>query len=133
MELHFARDDLLNTVLRDAHGKPLYRIESPLKLVNRTTTVARILHAPEESTSGPSPSDLEERVTADNASDTDILLAGMEECVVAEITWQDFESSVFKFGEREVKVNEYLPAPGLMAKMMFRCGAEFADLPRLGC
>ena len=42
MELHLSRSTLLNTVLRDERGNPIYRIESPqLKASGRTVTITR--------------------------------------------------------------------------------------------
>jgi len=126
MELHYSRPNLLNTVLRDARGTPMYRIESPRKMANRLTTITRFVPpgAPlsppvpdvdgaSSSGGGPDGSAASapkiKRVRSDNASDTDILLAGLEEHVVAQIVWQHFEDTVFKFGGREVKLGEYLP------------------------
>ncbi|KAI0035013.1 hypothetical protein K488DRAFT_83474 [Vararia minispora EC-137] len=123
MELRFTRDNILNTVLRDRCGRPLYRIESPWKVKNRITTISRIFpnpfstsgdgDAPEEDAEGAAEG--QENVRADNASDTDILLAGMEERVVAQILWQDRGQSIFTIDGRERKLNEYMPATSIFA------------------
>ena len=41
-ELHFSRNSVRNTVLRDEQGNPVYRIDTPFKLKNRVTTISRL-------------------------------------------------------------------------------------------
>ena len=116
MELHFSRASLLNSVLRDADGTPVYRIATPSTLPRRVTTIARFTG--ERWTRGG-------RSSADAAAgsqgapggwkgderDADVLqLAGMEERVVAEIDWRLVGRSVFTVGGRRVKVQDYMPS-----------------------
>ena len=111
MELHFTRPGILNTVLRDAQGTPVYRIEtdgSTLQLAERTTTISRFLNVPAPGSA--------ERVLADNMSDTDILLNALEEQPIGQIVWRRLKQSTLKFGEKEVKVNDFMPLSKTHAK-----------------
>ena len=104
MDLHFTRPDILNTVLRDARGTPLYRVETNSSIFSEgTTTISRIVGAPE---SGPN---FSEYVVSDDRSDTDILLHGLEEKPVGQILWRRVKPSIFKLGETEVPVDRYMP------------------------
>ncbi|KAI0035014.1 hypothetical protein K488DRAFT_44305 [Vararia minispora EC-137] len=93
MELRFTRNSILNTVLRDTNGTPLYRIESPWKVRNRKTTISRILPGPYSPRGG---QDGDDRV-------------------VAEILWQGVGQSVFIFGGQERKLREYMPRTGMLS------------------
>ena len=111
MELHFTRPGILNTVLRDAQGTPVYRIEtdgSALQLAERTTTISRFLDVPAPGSA--------ERVLADNMSDTDILLNALEEQPIGQIVWRRLKQSTLKLGEKEVKVNDFMPLSKTHAK-----------------
>lgn len=111
MELHFTRPNLLDTVLRDAHGTPVYRIETDgnaLQLSERTTTISRFLDVPAPGSA--------ERVLADNMSDTDILLNALEEQPVGQIVWRRLKQSGLKFDGKEVKVNDFMPLSKTYAK-----------------
>ena len=103
MELHFVRPNLLNTVFRDEHGRPRYRTEtngSAFGVSERTTTISRFIGG------DPSLYPIEERVTADDKSDTDILVNGLQEQPVAQIVWHRVSQSIFKYDGKEVKVKD---------------------------
>ncbi|KZV64335.1 hypothetical protein PENSPDRAFT_757333 [Peniophora sp. CONT] len=97
MELHFTRPDLLNAVLRDAHGTPVYRIktDSALRVSERTTTLSRIIGAPTL--------ELPELVSADYKSDSSSdlsVLDGLQEQLVGQ----------------EVQVDDHMPSSKAYAK-----------------
>ncbi|KZV64336.1 hypothetical protein PENSPDRAFT_757334 [Peniophora sp. CONT] len=111
MELHFTRPNLLNTVLRDEHGTPVYRIETDgpaLQLSERTTIISRFVNVPAPGSA--------ERVLADNMSDTDILLNALEEQPIGQIVWRRLKQSSLKFDGKEVKVNDFMPLSKTYAK-----------------
>ncbi len=111
MNLHISRDNILttrailNTVLRDDHGEPLYRIETSFKNTREeVTTISRFL--PEAGTSGTNgPSS----VKGDTAEETDILLRALSEQEFAKIEWHRFHSTLFKWADRTMEINAYMP------------------------
>jgi len=128
-ELHFSRNSLLNTVLRNGQGNPVYRIESPFKCSNRVTTISRFAtplsseKASSMTATAHHPSPAKSALVRDAASagrwsrsatskdqDQDILqLAGLEEHVVAKILWHCFKQSVFTIGGDEITLKAYMP------------------------
>ncbi|KZV73771.1 hypothetical protein PENSPDRAFT_749813 [Peniophora sp. CONT] len=114
MELHFVRPDLLNTVFRDEHGRPRYRTETngtAFGFSERTTTISRIVGG------DPSLYPDTERVTADDKSDTDIFINGLEEQPVSQIVWRRVAQSIFKYDGKEVKVKDLFQSQtGVKAK-----------------
>ncbi|KAA1471311.1 hypothetical protein DENSPDRAFT_880375 [Dentipellis sp. KUC8613] len=113
MNLHISRDNLLttrailNTVLRDDHGEPRYRIETSFEHTRENeTTISRFL--PETGTSGtknpPAPS-----VKGNTAEETDILLRSLSEQEFAKIEWHRFHPTVFKWAGKTVEIDSYMP------------------------
>ncbi|KAI0062117.1 hypothetical protein BV25DRAFT_1916401 [Artomyces pyxidatus] len=113
MELRFSRNNLLNTVLRDERGEPLFRIHTTPGWTGRITTVSRFV-AGRKSTSYARPP--VEGVRRDNASDTDIHLMGLEEREVAQIEWHAFRQSVFCHGGQKKKIDSYMPGKGVLQR-----------------
>ncbi|VDB82772.1 unnamed protein product [Peniophora sp. CBMAI 1063] len=113
MELHFMNEDILNTIARDHHSKPIFRIatSSALVPINRTTTISRFEPAAHADTK------LDE-VSKTAAVEEDADLDQYEEHVVAQIVWHGMKQSVFKFAGEEVslKVDEYLPPTSMMKR-----------------
>ncbi|KAI0044129.1 hypothetical protein FA95DRAFT_301981 [Auriscalpium vulgare] len=109
MELHFSRNRLLNTVLRDSQGAPLFRVDTQKGKLS-VTTVSRFVGGVKESEVHGAG---RERVTGDNVSDTDILLMGLQEEPVAQIEWHYWSQSVFRIHGETREVKEYMPSKGV--------------------
>ncbi|KAI0259051.1 hypothetical protein BC834DRAFT_834187 [Gloeopeniophorella convolvens] len=93
MELTFTRSKLLNTVVLDESGRPIYRIETPgraLQLAARTSTISKFRHSAGEA--------------GDDA----------EYVQVAKIEWRYLHPSVYVLGDVRVKVKDYLPSGNLL-------------------
>jgi len=116
MELRWTRNDLINTVLRDECGRPVYRIETPNRFRNRKALISRIQPNPAASNTSDS-NETAKYVSTDDASDTDIILQRLEEVPVANITWNPHSvQPVFHYNGRERQLNDYLPGQGVMRR-----------------
>lgn len=110
MQLTLSRNSPINSVYRNQDGMPLYRVETPFKLVGKTSTIARFV-----SNSGTAHDESVAHVRSDNESDTDIHLMRLEEKEVAQIHWHRFGKTMFKFGDHTVSVGTYMPYTNLLA------------------
>ena len=110
MQLTLSRNSPTNSVYRNQDGTPLYRVETPFKLMGKISTVARFVSNP-----GIAHDERVAPVRSDNDSDTDIHLMRLEEKEVAQIHWHRFGKTLFKFGERTVSVGTYMPYTNLLA------------------
>lgn len=125
MELRFARDSLLNTVLRDAHGRPIYRIETPKRRTGRITTISRIELGPDSpALDGTSPWCVDDLprgglsgayVRTDNASDTDIHILRMIERPVASVKWTK-QYALFQHAGWERPLGAYMRGKGVLGR-----------------
>ena len=111
--------DILNTIARNHHGEPVYRISTSSALIpiNRTTTISRF----EPSEHSDAKADEAAKTAALVGDDEDADLAGYDEHLVAQIVWHGMKQSVFKFAGQEVtlKVDEYLPPTNMMKRYAF--------------
>ncbi|KAI0315648.1 hypothetical protein OF83DRAFT_1035037, partial [Amylostereum chailletii] len=96
MKLIFSRYSLLNAVLRDAQGSPLYRIETSHSWSNRSTTISRFVAGPHA------------QIIESNRAHPLV--------EVAEIRWHAVKQSVFVFKGMERKLGDYLRGKGLMRR-----------------
>lgn len=99
MELHWCRSWLIESVIRDEYGKPLYRITTDRK-PERTTITRFVGGNPRHSAAS--------RVVSDAKSDTDIIRYGLEEVFVAEIVWRRIAQSTFKYHGERIKVKDFI-------------------------
>jgi hypothetical protein len=113
MELCWTRNDLVNTVLRDEHGKPIYRIETPNRFLDRVTTISRFLPGPQTTTGDVAPPQDPENVQTDNASETDIHVLGLQEDQIVQIQWKPRVQAVFNYNGWQQKASDYMPGHGI--------------------
>ncbi|KAI0044127.1 hypothetical protein FA95DRAFT_301689 [Auriscalpium vulgare] len=117
MELRFSRNSLFNTVLRDTQGAPLFRIDTrkgPRKV--SLTTVSRFVGGVDEPSREVLADGTSRNVTGDGASDTDILLMGLQEEQVAQIEWHYWSQSIFRIRGETKEVKEYMPGKGVLRR-----------------
>ena len=117
MELHFMNEDVLNTIARDHHGEPIYRIatSSALVPINRTTTISRF----EKAAHTDDKLDKAAKTAALAAGEVEADLPGYDEYPVAQIVWHGMKQSVFKFmgrGGEELKLDDWLPPTTMMKR-----------------
>jgi hypothetical protein len=122
MELRWTRNDLINTVLRDGRGKPIYRIETPNRFLKRATTISRFVPGPQTPTDNVAPAGDTEDVRTDNASDTDIHVLGLQEDQVVHIQWGTPRAqAVFSYNGWQKKVNDYMLGQGILRRQATCC------------
>lgn len=110
MKLTLSRNSPTNSVYRNQDGMPLYRVETPWKLVDKISTITRFVpNSVTAHVESIAP------VRSDNESDTDIHLMRLEEQEVAQIHWHRIGGTILKLGERSVSVGTYMPRMGLSA------------------
>ena len=110
MKLTLSRNSPTNSVYRNQDGTPLYRVETPWKLVDKISTITRFVpNSVTAHVESIAP------VRSDNESDTDIHLMRLEEKEVAQIHWHRFGKTMFKFGDHTVSVGTYMPYTNLLA------------------
>ncbi|KAI0044128.1 hypothetical protein FA95DRAFT_1608806 [Auriscalpium vulgare] len=117
MELRFSRNSLFNTVLRDTQGTPLFRIDTrkgPRKV--SLTNVSRFVGGVDEPSREMLADGTSRNVTGDGASDTDILLMGLQEEQVAQIEWHQWSQSIFRIRGQTKEVKEYMPHRGVLRR-----------------
>ena len=107
IELRYSRNNLLNSVLRDAQGTPRFRFESPFKFHDRKTVISRFdapgsLPGRDDDTGG-----VYSR-KANSDSETDIHMMGLKEEPVAEIHWHTFKEAEFVFDGKKRSLGEWI-------------------------
>lgn len=116
MELRFSRNNLLNTVLRDADGKPLYRISTHKGSTGETSVISRFVSREGQYLDKDDAEEVQVARSHDDADETDIHLLRLEEQETARIEWHFRRQTVFKFAGRSVKVGDYMPGKGFFRR-----------------
>src|ERR1700722_9055185 len=118
MEITLARNSCLNTTLLDSAGTPLFRVNTPCKFFQRTTTAISRATADDTlvSVNSSPASALRKRNGVDSTltggSGSHEKLGEKTLASFSELEWRCFSPSTLRYGEAKVNINQYLHPEG---------------------
>lgn len=91
-----------NAVYTDGSGAPQYKVNTPLKLHNRTTAISRVIEhgIPRR------------RSQSQSADEHEVEVEGERFASLAQIDWRVVESSVIRFRDRELLTRDFFRKTG---------------------